>query len=211
MSFSTRLHASGYSQTHNNPAAKGAKIEIRRRVFQAIKAEGQGVRVFDAYAGKGELHRAVWHEADAYTGCDLEPVDPGDERLMFCAPNERVLRCIDLSPFNIIDLDAFGSPYTQAIIVASRRIVRKGEAFGLVITDGTGFKLKMHSAPGDLLHLIGMRGGVPAGVMRMQSEIIDLAVYAISRRMGCEVEKQWRTELTQGSQMKYVGLVLRGV
>ena len=54
------------------------------------------------------MHIAVWNRASHYVGCDLEFYR--DERTAFVANNIRVLRTIDLSEFNIFDLDAYGVP-----------------------------------------------------------------------------------------------------
>jgi hypothetical protein len=61
----------------------------------------------------------VWREAAGYVGCDLKWF--ADERCCYVADNRRVLRCADLSSFTCFDLDAYGSPWEQALIVAARR------------------------------------------------------------------------------------------
>ena len=76
-------------KTDNAPAARAAKLEIRRNVMAAI---GAPVHVFDAFAGTGELHRAVWKDAASYVGCDKRYLPDG--RKMFVADNRRVLRAI---------------------------------------------------------------------------------------------------------------------
>src|SRR5262252_2796473 len=98
------------TKTNTAPIARAAKIEIRRNLLAAIKP----ARVFDAFAGAGELHDAVWCEAAEYVGCDEKWFR--DHRLMYVADNRRVLRAVDLTAFNIFDLDAYGSPWEQALI-----------------------------------------------------------------------------------------------
>jgi len=70
-------------------------------------AIGKPAKVFDAFAGEGQMYSSVWNGADRYVGCDLKYRPDG--RLMFAADNRRVLRAIDLAEFNIFDLDAYGS------------------------------------------------------------------------------------------------------
>lgn len=123
-------------KTDNNPQAFRAKVAIRRNVLAAIGADAA---VFDAFAGGGEMYSAVWKDAKFYTGCDQKPQRDG--RLMFCADNRRVMRAIDLAPFNCFDFDSYGSPWVQAIILADRRRVTAGELVGLVLTEGAGFVL----------------------------------------------------------------------
>ena len=92
-------------KTNNNPAARAAKIEIRRQVLAAIGAGNAAV--FDAFAGEGELYREVWAAAASYVGCDLEWYR--DERLVYVADNRRVMRAIDLVAFNLFDFDSAGA------------------------------------------------------------------------------------------------------
>ena len=100
-------------KTDNNPQAFKAKVAIRRNVLATIGSEAA---VFDAFAGSGKMFSEVWKDASNYTGCDLKP--QRDSRLMFCADNRRVMRVIDLSKFNVFDLDSYGSPWVQAVILA---------------------------------------------------------------------------------------------
>ena len=68
------------------------------------------------------MYSAVWKDTALYTGCDQKLQHDG--RLMFCADNRRVLRAIDLAPFSIFDLNSYGSPWVQAIIIADRPVLR---------------------------------------------------------------------------------------
>ena len=192
------------SKKHNSAAAWGAKVDIRERVLDFVGA-GQA-RVFDAFAGNGKLHDAVWSGAAAYQGCDMTLYL--DSRTMFCADNRRVLRCIDLGTFNIFDLDAFGSPWEQAGIIAARRPVAAGEKIGLVLTLGEGLNLKMGGMPKALGRLAGFTQGVP-GALR-DGEIADRAIRGIARRMSCEIVHRWQAERKGASNMRYVGLALQG-
>jgi len=193
-------------KTDNNPQAYAAKVSIRRKVFDAMAAAGD-VRVFDAFAGTGEMFSAVWKDGAAYTGCDKRHIRDG--RLMFCADNARVMRVIDLARFNLFDLDAYGSPWEQAIIIADRRRVAPGELLGLAITEGNGFAYKSNVVPIAIAQLTGIRKGV-VGMAKKQDGIIDRAIAGLARRMSCTVEKRWQAEGRTGASMRYIGLVLKG-
>jgi tRNA G26 N,N-dimethylase Trm1 len=107
---------------HDNAnAALSAKVAIRRAVMDAL---GEPARVFEAFAGTGVLYRAIWREAASYVGCDLRYFRDG--RKVFVADNRRVMRVVDLGAFNLFDLDAYGSPWEQAVILAARRKVAPG-------------------------------------------------------------------------------------
>jgi hypothetical protein len=191
-------------KTDNNPQARRAKIAVRQNVLDAI---GRKASVFDAFAGSGDMYSSVWKNAGYYVGCDLKPQT--DSRLMFCADNARVLRAIDLSRFSIFDLDSYGSPWIQAIIIADRRRVAPGELFGLVLTEGAGFAYKSNIVPEAIAILTGLRTGI-VGLSKKQDAVIDKAIAGLARRMNCSVEKRWQAEGKTGAAMRYIGLVLKG-
>ncbi len=191
-------------KTDNNPQAFAAKVTIRKNVLAAI---GDKASVFDAFAGAGEMYAAVWKTAAAYTGCDLKWARDG--RMMFAADNRRVLRAIDLAPFNLFDLDAYGSPWEQALIIADRRPIAPGEMIGLVLTEGNGFAFKSNVMPTAIRVLTGLRPGV-VGLSRKQDGVIDRATAGLAKRMRCEIVSRWQAEGRTGASMRYIGLVFRG-
>jgi len=191
-------------KTDNNPQAFKAKVAIRRNVLDVI---GPGASVFDAFAGSGQMYSAIWKDAAGYTGCDMKRQSDG--RLMFCADNRRVLRAIELSQFGIFDLDSYGSPWVQAIIIADRRRVAPGERLGLILTEGAGFAYKSNIVPEAIAILTGLRTGI-VGLSKKQDAVIDKAIAGLARRMSCTVEKRWQAEGRTGAAMRYIGLVLKG-
>ncbi|MCG5238402.1 hypothetical protein MCW82_01215 [Azospirillum doebereinerae] len=195
-------------KTNNHPAARAAKVEVRRRVLEALGA-GNAV-VFDAFAGDGAMWRAVWRDAAGYVGCDL--LWYRDERTAFVSDNIRVLRCLpadDLAGFTVFDLDAYGSPWEQAAIIGARRPVRRGERLGLILTEGSGLKLKMGGYPAALCALAGIRPGA-AGGAKAHDELIDRALVGLCRRMGARIERRWQAQGKTGAAVRYIGLVLVG-
>jgi hypothetical protein len=108
----------GVKAVDNHAHSAADKAEIRRLVLEAV---GPGSRVFDAFAGTGQMFAKAWKGAGGYVGCDMRFVR--DDRTAFVADNRRVLRAIDLAPFNVFDLDAYGSPWEQVLIIAARRPV----------------------------------------------------------------------------------------
>ncbi len=193
------------AKVNNAHAGKPAKVEIRRNVLEAV---GRDAAVFDAFAGTGEMFRNVWRDARAYVGCDLEWHRDG--RVAYVADNRRVMRCIDLGAFTIFDLDAHGSPWEQATILAARRTVAPGERVGLVITEGSTLDLKRGNLSRALAGLVRMHGHLN-GMTRWQDEILTLAINEVASRMGCAVEARWQATLGKSAAgMIYVGLVLRG-
>lgn len=192
------------AKVDNHASAEKAKAGLRRRVLD----EMPDANVFDAFAGDGTMWRAVWHEADSYVGCDTTWYR--DERSVFVADNCRVLRAIDLSGFNVFDLDAYGSPWEQAVIIAARRPVAPGERLGLVLTEGSALKLKLGGYPAALRFICGLQGA-PAGGARGRHELIDRAIGGLCRKMRVRVLRRWQAEGKTGASVVYIGLVLEGL
>ena len=172
----------------NARKAKSAKVEVRRKVLEAIDG---ATHVFDAFAGRGEYFKSVWRDATSYTGCDKRYFP--DERRAFVADNRRVLRAVDLDAFNIFDLDAYGSPWEQAVIIAARRKLKEGERVGMVFTEGDGLKYRMNGVPNAVTQLIGLRSGI-AGLNHQRDKILAALVTEIARRMGGEIVKRWQAQ-----------------
>jgi hypothetical protein len=216
MTFQTSLmaHSAAQHRTDSNSRiaardhtakALSAKTLIRRNVLAAIGADQ--ARVFDAFAGSGQMHARVWSQAAHYIGCDLEFYR--DERPAFVADNRRVMRAIDLAPFNVFDLDAYGSPWEQVTILAARRKLAPSEVCGLVLTEGSGLKIKFGTAPLALAKLAGVQHHLP-GMSSQQDMLIGRAISRVARLMGGTVAKRWEAHGKVGSSMRYIGLVLEG-
>jgi hypothetical protein len=199
-------------KTDNNPQAFKAKVDIRRRVLAAVgAANGAAAHVFDAFAGSGQMYSAVWKDAGGYLGCDLKWARDG--RFMYAGDNRRVLRVVDLARFNVFDLDAYGSPWEQAIIIADRRKVAAGELFGLVLTNGDGRALTLRAnlpLPYAVRELTGLSGRI-AGVYRNHEVIENRILVGLAKRMSCAVAHRWQADGKTGAKVRYIGLVLKGM
>lgn len=188
----------------NHARSMPDKTELRRLVLGEVNAT-----VFDAFAGSGEMFRRVWKDAPGYTGCDLRWF-PQDPRPAFVADNRRVLRCLDLEAFGIFDLDAYGSPWEQAAIIAARRKVAPAERIALCLTDGSNLKLKMGDAPKAMAWLAGLLPRA-AGLAQSHEELVDRAITGLCRRMNCRPARMWRARGKSAARVLYVGIVLEGV
>jgi hypothetical protein len=188
----------------SHPSALAAKVEIRRNVMAMLQEK----HVFDAFAGDGTLYERVWQEADSYVGCDLKWYR--DERACYVADNRRIMRAIDLQQFTIFDFDAHGAPWEQVYILAHRRVVDVGERIGVILTEGTGLKLKMGGMPWGLVHMTGVQPGV-AGVIRQQEDLQHRAIRRLEQMMEAKVVKRWQAESRSATRVFYIGLVLEGV
>lgn len=200
-------------KANNAPAAGVAKVTIRRNVLAEIGAER--AHVLDAFAGDGHLYREVWHEAAGYIGCDLQFYR--DARLAYVVNNLRLLRTLDLAHFNVFDFDAYGSPWEQVYVFASRRKLAPGETIGLVLTEGQGLKLKMGGTSVAFAKLAGLRhrpgnrkGRTTAGLAGAHEDNINRALRTTTQMLGGEIVRRWESVGRLGTAMRYIGLVLRG-
>lgn len=192
-------------KSDNHPKSRRLKREVRQKILDEIGADH--AVVFDAFAGAGEMYRAVWCAAAKYVGCDTTWYRDG--RTLYVADNRRVLRAIDLGLFNIFDLDAYGAPWEQALIVADRRRLEPGERVGLVLTEGSGLNLKLGGVPLALREVAGIIK-IPAGASRRHDEIIDRAIAGLCRRMNAVISKRWQGLGKSGAAVRYIGLVIEG-
>lgn len=141
------------AKVHNSPGSMGAKVKLRANALDYVTP----ARVLDCYCGPvGEMHAAVWHRAAEYTGIDEDFRWP-DKRCRFVADTCTVLRSIDLTAFNVFDIDAFGSPWEAADIIAQRRRWAKGELGAVLFTDGSSLKSRWGGAPRAAASLAGMK------------------------------------------------------
>lgn len=198
----------GIFKRDNSTRGKSAKMTIRQNVADAI---GAPLHVFDAFAGAGEIHKAIWKERSAsYTGCDLRQFHDG--RRMFVADNRRVLRAIDLAVFNIFDIDAYASPWEQALIITARRKLGAGERIGIIVTEGNGISYRYGVVPHAVSALIGLRHrSMPGAVMNQRREELQEKIWmAIAGRMHASVERLWKAGGDLRMAVAYMGAVLRG-
>lgn len=187
-----------------------AKVQIRRLVMDELGPDR--TVVFDAFAGSGLMWREVWRHAAGYVGCDK--VWHNDGRCCYVGDNRRVLRCIDLSRFTCIDLDAFGSPWEQALIVAARRTLREGERLGLILTEGSWIATRqslgrISTLPAALMQAAGMTR-TPLANERLHVEVISRALAGVAAKLGGQIVKRWEAIGSTASRMRYLGVVLEG-
>jgi hypothetical protein len=116
-------------QVHNS--APAAKAELRKRLIAALGGPAS-CRVLETHSGPGTMHRLAYANVADWLGIDSDPEAP--EAIHH--DNREVMRAIDLSRFNLLDVDAFGSPWEQLWLFTQLRSIAKGEAIGMALTSG---------------------------------------------------------------------------
>jgi hypothetical protein len=183
-----------------------AKVQMRERILEEIAP----ARVLDLFCGHRELWRQVWNRAAEYAGCDASPWALGEAPRYAC-DNRRLLRCLDLQRFNVFDLDAFGSPWEQLILVAARRKWSKGERGAVAITDGSTLKTRWGDLPFAMRDLCGLSGAKIAATMVGSEDLRRLAVAGFVRRAGVRLTRQWEAIGPQPARLYYAALCFVGI
>ena len=108
------------------------KVELR---IQSLP-EKENIFVLDCYSGKG----IIWKEVKKQTGLNITVVsiekEAGKNKTALQGSNLKYLNVLDLSKFDIIDLDAYGIPYNQLKIIFQRKY--KGIVHVTAIQSGMG-------------------------------------------------------------------------
>jgi hypothetical protein len=185
------------------PEAYRAKVDIRTRVLAELGADKAAI--LDLYAGSGKMHKAVWCAARSYVGADERFFF--DRRSAYVCDNRILLRCLDLAPFNLFDLDAYGAPYDQALIIAARRQVLPGERIGIVLTDAA----KINMNYGRIPLAMAMLAEAPTkaeGISSKRNELLSRAIAGLAKKMASRVVKRWEAHYRMAA---YIGLVLEGI
>ncbi len=106
------------------------KIALR---IEAIK-QFEEIKVLDCFGGKGVIWDKIKeiNKKQKIEIVSLE-IEKGKNKKAIEGDNLKLLPSIDLSEFNIIDIDAYGSPFKQLDIVLNNNTLKKGTIF--FITD----------------------------------------------------------------------------
>lgn len=193
---------SAQTKTDNNPKALQAKIDLRRRVLEHVKP----ARVFEGFCGpRGEMSPVYESTAtvEHHVGCDVR-FDFPDRRRRYVGDCHRVMRAIDLSQFNVFDLDAYGSPWEAAIILAARRRWAPGELGAVLLTDGSGRLSQFGQLPKAMAQLVGQKWVAPTNDI---AAIHGSCLNAWLEKAGLVAVKRWQAVKLGSGGMVYSATV----
>ena len=194
------------AKVDNRPGAMAKKVELRQRLLDAVP----GSSVLDCFCGvDGAMHEAVWKGAESYVGID-EKYRWGDQRRRYVGDNQRVLRALDLNQFNIFDLDAYGSPWKQMLILAERRDWPKGELCGVAITDGSFRNVAFGFMDSGRAQVLGLGADV-APTAGNDEWLAKRTILVWANRAGVNVRELWQCVSRKGGQKRiYQSALLEG-
>ena len=183
---------------------RGEKIVIRQRLLAEIAKPS----VLEAFAGSGHIWRECYHGLP-YLGLDLKPLDDG--RTLLKVDNRKFLRAADLSDFNFFDLDAYGSPWHQFLIVMHRRKLAEGEKIAVALTEGLDFKMRMSSLPAGLRSGLNLPPGLNIPNLHLHHDFINCRVVTqAAARYGLQINLALQGKNPRGN-MRYYDIILKKV
>lgn len=180
---------------------RGEKLAIRRQLLERIESPS----VLECFAGEGRMWRQLY-QGLPYLGLDLKAID--DNRTLLRIDNRKFLRSADLSAYNFFDLDAYGSPWHQFLIVLSRRTLRAEERIALALTDGLDFKMRMSSLPAGMRSVLNLPAGMDVPCLNLHHEFIaKRTIAATCGRLSLKIEYAVAGKNPRGN-MLYIGLII---
>lgn len=195
--------------TDNHAAALPAKLQLRREALDAVGGAGLA-RVLDCFCGRGAMWEGAWRDAAAYLGCDRELSQVmGHPAPVHHAQAAVALRALDLDGFNVFDLDAYGSPWSELLVLCGRRRLRAAERVAVVLTDGTPRQAMLGSTSKAMAALAGIDRKAH-GAHRRWPELVRAATTEAARRMGGELLALRQAAGTVNGRGMFYGLAVVG-
>lgn len=183
---------------------RGEKVVIRHNMLAYIPTPS----VLECFAGSGHIHQECYKELP-YLGLDLKPVQDG--RKLLNIDNRQFLRSADLSSYNFFDLDAYGTPWHQFLIILKRRFVSPGESIAIALTDGLNFKIRMSGLPDGLRPYVGLPPKMLIPCLNVHQQFINaLVVTGATRSAGLKITHAWQGQNAR-KNMRYYGIILKKV
>lgn len=160
-----------------NNAKTLAKQKIRRKILESIG----DVDVVEVYCGAGDMYHAVWFNARSYLGIDINKYF--DKRRTICGDAVKTVSTIDLSEFNVFDIDAYGSPYDVLKIIIER-IPKNKQKYGFIITDGISMDLRLGRICKGIRHFTGIDFHIAKRATSLHELFIDDVIKYLEKELN---------------------------
>lgn len=185
----------------NDNTDNGEKIEIRHRLLRELSEP----HVLECYAGEGKVYKECYAGLP-YLGLDKKNIQDG--RQIVNIDNRKYLRSADLEPFNFFDLDAYGSPWHQFLIILERRMFQPNKKVAFVLTEGLDFKMRMSSLPVGMMKYVGIKPGMRIPMLHNHADFIrNLFVSNAAKKAGLKIQLAYIAQ-NKRKTMRYMGLLL---
>lgn len=204
--------------TQHHSSAKTAKCELRRWLVDQLGGMSM-VSILDCFCATGGMWTDAYDKTPRYLGLDLKRFD--DERRTITGDSRRFLRHrdVELSRWNLFDLDAFGTPLEHLALVANRLRVPAGQRVGFVLTDGSKLVATRNGLPRGLLAYVGAptMAGKGSGAHAQRELLSRIFQAAVERALKTAGLKMIDSRFAQQEQrnnapsMRYVALLAESV
>lgn len=184
-----------------NNAKTDAKKKIRLKILNSISSPS----VLEVYCGSGDMYYDVWSKADNYLGIDKNKYF--DKRATICGDAIKAVSTIDLSEFNIFDIDAYGSPY-DVLKIIMQRIPKNKNKYGFVITDGISMDLRLGRICKGVRYFTGIDFHVAKRAAILHDEFIKDTISYIERELNGVSSDFIIANGRTGAAMKYYAFTI---
>jgi hypothetical protein len=192
---------SKFNGVKTNNAKVTAKEEIRNKAFNSLN---EGHKCLEVFSGAGEMYEKVWHKCIKYKGIDIKKYF--DKRDTICGDAEKIISTLDVSEYNIFDIDSYGSPYTILDIITKNTITSNKIAF--IITDGCAMDLRMGRVCKGLRELTGITRHKIKKAHKIHDDLIAIVISEVAKRLSGNVEIIRIAKGVTGSAMRYYMFVV---
>jgi len=139
--------------------------------------------VLDAYGGKGVIWREVGKLRNVENYISIEK-EKGKNPQALCGDNAKILPRLDLSTYNVIDLDAYGCPVAQIEAVLKNPTLKKGTVIFV-----TWILAGIAKAPYKAAEYIGV---TPQMIKKAQYLFVPLMVDALRAILAAHGIREWK-------------------
>lgn len=181
-----------------------AKVSAKHLLRNSVLAQFDETSCLDVFCGAGKMWKSVWHKCDNYTGIDIRAFF--DSRHTICGDALAVINNIDISGYNIFDIDAYGSPYDVLDLILSKTIDSQKIAF--CITDGSAMDMRMGRVSKGMRLVSGISRHKIKKIHLIQDEVIEKIIKTTAAKLcGKVVDFHIATGVT-GSAMRYYTFIV---
>lgn len=97
------------------------KVSLRLASLKLIK--GKDINVLDAFSGDGKLWEIIKNKISKNINVTRIEIKPDAKGVYLKGDNLKYLSGMDLNKYDIIDLDAYGSPFRQLELIFKRKYI----------------------------------------------------------------------------------------